>query len=47
MTYVLFQERWTNEVNPDLSDFDDIWCKWLLGSVKPLIQMAALYDQNF
>ena len=32
-----FQEKWTNEVKHDFSDFDAIWCKVLLGAVTPLI----------
>ena len=36
-----FQEKWTNEVKHDFSDFDAIWCKLLLGAVTLLIQMRS------
>ena len=40
-----FHDRWTNDVNPQISDFDANWCKGLLRPVKLLIQILALYDQ--
>ena len=43
--YEQFHDRWTNDVNPQISDFDANWCKGLLRPVKLLIQILALYDQ--